>query len=158
WRHTGGADPARFLPRQNTEHYTETLLELLRADLRLHWAHGKRRLIDDYRGRFPELFADKAMLEKLAAEEYSQRLEAGETVAPNHYIQRYGVRVEGAHAAEATRVVSAPSIPEDSLNLSDVAEDLAGSIQTLRKKEPELAKRFERAAKRMPQLGDRFFD
>ncbi len=157
WRHHGGADPARFLPKPTDPHYNEALVELLRTDLRLQWAHGKRRLLEDYRSRFPDLFADRSLLEKLAAEEYGQRLEAGETVAPHDYVKRYGVSVDDW--VEPTRVVSPESMPSSGpAPLSEIAGDLSVSIEEVRKVEPELAKRFERAAKRMPQVGDRFYD
>jgi serine/threonine protein kinase/tetratricopeptide (TPR) repeat protein len=88
----GSADLEDFLPPAADPDYATVLGELVRADLRLNWAFGRRRYVDDYVRRFP---TDPDQLAALAQEEYQARLAAGDDVQPDQYQSRYGVGVDG---------------------------------------------------------------
>ena len=91
----GSADLDDFLPPPADPDYAVVLGELVRADLRLNWAFGRRRYVDDYVRRFPIELADPDQLSALAQEEYQARLAAGDDVQPDQYQSRYGVGVDG---------------------------------------------------------------
>jgi eukaryotic-like serine/threonine-protein kinase len=92
---TGSADLEDFLPAASDPDYPAVLIELARADLRLHWAFGRRRYLDDYVRRFPVELGDPERLAALAQEEYQARLAAGDELQPEQYLSRYGVSVDG---------------------------------------------------------------
>ncbi len=94
-RARGGADLADFLPDPDHPLYSEVLRELVRVDLELSWEQGRPRPLEDYRRRFPELFADRAGLGAVAFEEYRLRRGAGENPSPAEYERLYGVSVAG---------------------------------------------------------------
>ena len=91
----GSADLADFLPPPTDPDYATVLGELVRADLRLNWAAGRRRYLDDYVRRDPVELADPDRLAALAQEEYQARVAAGDEVEPDGYQSRYGVAVDG---------------------------------------------------------------
>lgn len=91
----GTADLETFLPLATDPDYAAVLGELVRADLRLNWAFGRRRYVDDYVRRFPAELGDPDQLAALAQEEYQARLAAGDEVQPEQYQSRYGVGVDG---------------------------------------------------------------
>ena len=86
----GQADLAAFLPDPGHPLHRAALGELIRIDLEAAWQRGTRRLLDDYRPRFPEVFADPDALRDLAYEEYRLRRQAGESPSPDEYVRRYG--------------------------------------------------------------------
>src|SRR6476659_2141476 len=92
---SGSADLEDFLPPASDPDYPDVLTELARADLRLNWAFGRRRYLDDYVCRFPIELGDPERLAALAQEEYQARLAAGDEVQPDQYQSRYGVNVDG---------------------------------------------------------------
>src|SRR4051794_13865766 len=69
----GEADPADFLPPADHDCYLDALGELLRVDLEYRWKRGPAASLDDYRSRFPALFADPERLSGVAFEEYRLR-------------------------------------------------------------------------------------
>jgi eukaryotic-like serine/threonine-protein kinase len=91
----GSADVEDFLPFTDDPDYAAVLGELVRADLRLNWAFGRRRYVDDYVRRFPMELADPDQLAALAQEEYQARLAAGDDIQPEQYQSRYGVGIDG---------------------------------------------------------------
>src|SRR4051812_36559088 len=106
---TGSADLADFLPPASDPDYPDVLVELARADLRLNWAFGRRRYLDDYVRRFPIELGDPDRLAALAHEEYQARLAAGDELQPDQYQSRYGVNVDGWLPAAPART----PVPED---------------------------------------------
>lgn len=90
----GDADLAAFLPAPDHVLYQMALRELVRVDLEYGWQQGRPHPLEDYRKRFPELFADVESLEAVAFEEYRLRLQAGERPTPVEYQHRYGVCTE----------------------------------------------------------------
>jgi hypothetical protein len=74
----GPADLADFLPGRDHPLYLEVLRELVRVDLELGWERGSPSALEDYRRRFPELFADRTSLNAIAFEEYRLRRAAGD--------------------------------------------------------------------------------
>ena len=91
-------DPASFLPPREHPLYSGVLRELLRVDLELAWSRGMRRRVEEYRGRFPDLFDDPAALADLVHEEYRLRKAAGETPEPAEYRDRLGIDLAGLSA------------------------------------------------------------
>src|SRR3954451_18446786 len=67
---TGAADPAAFLPPAGHPLYLGVLCELVRIDLEFGWTGGRPAPLDDYRRRFPALFADRDATRAVAFEEY----------------------------------------------------------------------------------------
>src|SRR5262249_40925966 len=49
----GSADPGDFLPSEANSNSLTVLGKLVRADLRMSWAAGRRRYLDDYRRLYP---------------------------------------------------------------------------------------------------------
>src|SRR5262252_2796596 len=66
----GDPDPAAFLPPFGHPLRAGVLREILRVDLEFAWSRGTRRRVEEYRGRFPELFRDPEALRALAWEEF----------------------------------------------------------------------------------------
>jgi eukaryotic-like serine/threonine-protein kinase len=65
--------------------------ELVRIDLEFGWSEGHPRPVDEYRGRFPDVFGDPAAVAEIAFEDYRQRLENGQAADPAEYARRYGI-------------------------------------------------------------------
>lgn len=89
----GGADPADFLPPVEHPHYLDVLSELIRVDLELGWNDGLQPRLENYRDRFPALFADRQRLGEAAYEEYRLRVQAGEHALPSDYARRFGIDI-----------------------------------------------------------------
>lgn len=81
-----------YFPPRDHPAFADIALELLRIDLEQRWRRGRRLSLDDYRQRFPEILGDSERLTLLAFEEYRQRCDAGEAVAPHEYVRLFGVR------------------------------------------------------------------
>lgn len=104
----GSAAIEDFLPPPSDPQYPAVLAHLLRLDLRLHWAVGCRKSLDDYRHLYPAALADPERLAAVAREEFRARLAAGDRVEPKEYESRYGVNVDGWAEPEEQRLVSLP--------------------------------------------------
>jgi serine/threonine protein kinase/Flp pilus assembly protein TadD len=91
-----GAQPAveNFLPPPNHPIYAAALPELIRVDLELAWSRGTRRTVEDYRDRFPQVFADRSALRDLLHEEFRLRRAAGELPETNEGHARFGMEPE----------------------------------------------------------------
>ena len=77
------ADLGSFLPDEDDPLYPQVLAELVRVDLEHAWSRGKLRRLADYR-RFPAVFANLAILQAAAFEEYRLRRRAGQCVDDGH--------------------------------------------------------------------------
>lgn len=82
---------AEHLPPADDPHFVDVLLELVRVDLELRWQRGCPRPLDDYLRDYGAALGQPERLAQLAYEEYRARRQAGESVTPEHYAQRYGV-------------------------------------------------------------------
>src|SRR6476620_6320853 len=63
-------DVDSFLPPPDHPLYDAVLRELVRVDLELAWSRGKRRLLEHYRERFPQLFHVPSIVHELVHEEF----------------------------------------------------------------------------------------
>ncbi len=95
-------DLADFLPPPAHPKYHDVLLELVRADLEFRWDRGESPRAEDYRRRFPTLFARPEWAQQVAAEEFRLRQAAGETPDPVEFHHRLGVELLGAEPARTT--------------------------------------------------------
>jgi len=86
---TGAADLADFLPPRDHPLFGRVLAELVRVDMEYSWRAGRRRAVDEYLSRFPEL--REAGLGEVCFEEYRLRRRAGECPHPDEFRARYGV-------------------------------------------------------------------
>ncbi len=100
YRKHGSAPIAAHAPPPGDPLHLPVVRELVRADLEFAWAAGLPRLVDDYRGQCPALFADPDSLRQVLFEEYRLRLQAGETADPAGYARRYGISVTGWAAGD----------------------------------------------------------
>jgi serine/threonine protein kinase/Tfp pilus assembly protein PilF len=143
------ADPADFLPPPGHARYLDALGELLRVDLEYGWRRGRRPSLEEYRGRFPALFADLDHLAGVAFEEYRLRREAGETVLPAEYRWRFGVVVDhwpvGSTDGGLGNGCHAPPAPEAS-----------ALVEVLRNSVPAASRRLDRALNALPATGSAF--
>jgi serine/threonine protein kinase/Flp pilus assembly protein TadD len=71
------------------------MADLVRTELGNRRARGERPELEEYRARFPALFADPGALREVAFEDYRQRREAAEDAHPGEYRRRYGVDTHG---------------------------------------------------------------
>ncbi|HEX6961324.1 MAG TPA: protein kinase [Lacipirellula sp.] len=97
-----------FLPPRTHPRYADIGLELLRIDLELTWLQPNRPTLDEYRRRFSEILDSRARLERLAFEEYRQRCDAGQAIAPSEYAVRYGVDVSAWPSSTTARGEACP--------------------------------------------------
>ncbi len=96
------ADLADFLPPATHPKYHDVLLELVRADLEFRWERGECPRAEDYRRRFPALFARPEWVRQVAAEEFRLRRAAGDTPDPIEYRDRLNVDLLGSEPARTT--------------------------------------------------------
>jgi hypothetical protein len=106
----GPADIGLYLPEPRHALFGAVLGELIRIDLEYLWKRGTRRLVESYRARFPQVFADRQVLQGLAFEEYRLRRQAGESPSPAEYLERFGFAV-GIYPRPRNRP-AAPEAPE----------------------------------------------
>src|SRR5207247_5484834 len=66
-----------FLPPPDHPIYPRVVCELVRVEMEHDWDRGCTRTLDDYHGRFPDVFAHPAALAEIALEEYRLRREHG---------------------------------------------------------------------------------
>jgi serine/threonine protein kinase/Tfp pilus assembly protein PilF len=90
----GQVELADFLPPRDHPLYLPVLLELVRVDLDYGWRRGQPRPLEEYQGRFPELFQDSQCRAAIAYEEYRLRRQLGDRPSASDYQQRWGVSVE----------------------------------------------------------------
>ena len=102
----GTADLGPHLPPADHPGYLDILCELVRVDLELRRGRGDRPDLEEYRGRFPGLFADPRRAGEVAFEDYRLRRQAGEPTSPEDYRRRFGVDPGGW-----ARVPTGPAAP-----------------------------------------------
>ena len=154
------ADLEGFLPTSEHPLYLSVLRELVRVDLEYGWQRHQPRSLEDYRRRFPALFADPASLEAVAFEEYRLRQQAGELPYPGEYRERFGVHTddwpvspdtEGADAdLEITRVVSSDGPSGSDLAYQAYLQAKAAAAVT----QPTAEEARERSVR--PRVGSKF--
>ena len=92
WQRHGHADVARFLPPTDHPQFEEIAVELIRCDMELSWQDDDLRRIDDYRKKFPNILGKNRNLDPVAFEEYRLRTQAGDSVTPDEYQERYQIK------------------------------------------------------------------
>lgn len=125
----GAADIADFLPASDHPLYREVLRELVRVDLEYGWQRGTPPRLEDYRRRFPQLFADPAAVADIAYEDYRQRLLAGRQPDRDDYERRYGIASAGWPTSlngEAHDAAVLPPVEEDATSWADPPDVPAG--------------------------------
>jgi len=75
---------ASFLPPHDHPHYLEILSELVRLELARSWTLGKPIALAFYQARYPDLFANAALVYKIVVEEFRLRRQAGERPTPRN--------------------------------------------------------------------------
>jgi len=106
----GGADPAAFAPPHGHPRRATVVCELVRTDLEFAWDAGTERRLEEYRDRFPELFADPALLRAVAWEEYRLRRAAGERPTRAEYRARFGIDLDVPDGPPTTCVTPTPGV------------------------------------------------
>lgn len=116
-----------FLPPRYHRLYARMRRELLAADLELAWQEGKRRLLLDYLGAFPDLLDDRAAIETLAFAEYRNRRFAGEEPALAEYEWHYGITT----ADWPERLARLPAGGNDAVNRGDPKTEVAPAPESV---------------------------
>src|SRR4051812_45595220 len=91
----GWAEVAEHLPPPDHPRRLAILAELVRVDLEHRRSRGDRAKLEDYLGRFPDLFDDPDLLAEVAFEEYRLRRHEGEAPTRAEYRRRFGIDCEG---------------------------------------------------------------
>jgi serine/threonine protein kinase/tetratricopeptide (TPR) repeat protein len=105
----GVVDLADFAPPPGHPGHLAVLRELVRVDLEYGWRRGQPRPLEEYQGRFAELFRDRACLQQIAFEEYRLRGQLGDGPSPAEYQRRWGVDVVGWPASGPPPTVKLPA-------------------------------------------------
>jgi serine/threonine protein kinase/tetratricopeptide (TPR) repeat protein len=167
------ADLSEFLPPAAHPHYLPVVQELVCVDLDYGWARGEPTPLEDYRQRFPTLFADSAAARAIVWEDYRQRRQAGQEPDPEAYRQ-FGVNTNDFATAEAKSSPSGEAISGaaflnrdqsrpagnwaarlDSLG-NGVAPGAADLYRAAHQADPVAAERYARAMAALPRVGDSF--
>src|SRR5262249_39418691 len=99
----GTADLAAFLPPEGHPLRLRVLRELVRVGREYGGERGRPTPLEDYRRRFPELFADRESLRAIAFEEYRLRRQAGQVPSLAEYRDGFGVSVADWPRSTAAR-------------------------------------------------------
>jgi serine/threonine protein kinase/tetratricopeptide (TPR) repeat protein len=119
----GAADVADYLPPRDHPLYGRVLAELVRVDLEYSWRAGRRRPVDDYLKRFPELQGEG--LGEVCFEEYRLRRRAGECPRPEEFRERFGVDTSNWPAAESRRGLGSTAVdPRTAVDPGDAPIEL----------------------------------
>src|SRR5688500_5643430 len=78
----GNAPLEEFLPPHEHPAYADIGLELLRIDLELTYQKNQAPSLHEYRRRFPIILASQPRFERLAFEDYRQRMEMALPATP----------------------------------------------------------------------------
>ena len=87
----GQAQIEDFLPLPSDPDYARVALELMRVEMERAWQHGTPQPLDAYRRQFADVLHDPERLGDLAFEEYRCRRQAGESVQPAEYAQKFSI-------------------------------------------------------------------
>ena len=159
-------------------HYVSVLRELVCVDLDYGWGRGEPTPLDEYRRRFPALFADPETARAIVWEDYRQRRQAGQEPDPEDYRRRFGVNPIDGQDAGSTDGASGPSVahsdsPPTSVVIvkpstgGDWAARLdelgtgavpgaADLYRAVRQSDPAAADRYARAIAALPRVGQSF--
>lgn len=163
WQEGDGPELADFLPHASHPEFARIFCELVCIDLEMRWSRNKPKRLTEYRTDFPVLFRHAEVVEELAYEEYRQRVQAGATVDPSEYRDRFGVDVSGwpanpqrasIRARKAVKFVDWDLVGDD---LPKTAAVQAGVMDGLQQSLPAAAARYGKATAQMPGCGDRLF-
>ena len=88
---TVGPDLNAFLPPAGHPKYLSIVRELVCVDIDYGWARGEPTPLEEYRQRFPALFADPEVAQAVVWEDYRQRRQAGQEPDLEDYRRRFGV-------------------------------------------------------------------
>lgn len=142
WQHDAAAVKLEnFLPPAEDPCFLAMLCELVRVDIELRWTNRAPKALDDYLDQFPELNHSAEALQQIAFEEYRQRLQSGERVAPCEYEDRFGIDisrwpapappiVDEALAAPKTCALPNKELEQAFPRRTDVAGAIASSPRT----------------------------
>ncbi len=175
-------DLANFLPPKEHPRYLSLLAELIRVEMEQDWTDGSPRSLATYCKRFPELSRHPRILQEIAFEEYRLRRQAGESVSPREYEERYSVdasnwpaipasiksvsrkptsasrhqRVHGsAEMAESASIGRAADAPATiAVALADQVQAI--ELQELERDRPEPVRRMREALSKLPGIGANF--
>lgn len=92
-RRRGPVSLEAFLPPPEHPQYRTVLVELIRVEMELDWRCGTKRNLQEYQGRFPEVFGDPVCRRDLAYEEYRLRRIFGERPKRLEYAERFQIDV-----------------------------------------------------------------
>src|SRR5204863_301652 len=68
WQSRGPVPIEKYLPPRNHPHYQSVLAEMIRVELEYRWKDGRPLPLEQYRDRFPDAFADEAIVQGIAYE------------------------------------------------------------------------------------------
>ena len=91
WTDTSNTDLLSHLPQQDDPDFWRVTVEVIRVDLELSWAAGRRMTLSDYESILPELRHHPDLRAAVAYEEYRQRVGIGEHVDMSEFAVDYGV-------------------------------------------------------------------
>lgn len=169
WARHGDADPADHAAPAGHPERLAVLCELVRVDLEYRWGRGEHRRLDHYRGRFPELFADPALVRAVAFEEFRLRDQAGHSPDPAEYRDRYGL--DGLNAGGPAAVMEAaasaylayrrdggqsPPALDRLLDSYHVPRDHGELLRQIDRDDPHAAERLAEAIAGLPRVGSSF--
>jgi tetratricopeptide (TPR) repeat protein len=140
----GDADLQDFLPPAEDPHFAAIAIELIRVDLEYAWAGEQRRLVEDYRELFPELFQARDRLAQVAYEEYRIRSAQGEAIDAREYERRLGI--DTSHW------------PSAGVEVGSLFATRHSSFGELRGADPHYARTLEEAEHAFPKPGDCVWD
>lgn len=160
----GTAALEEFLPHRDHPLYPRVLRELVRVDLEYRWARGQACGLEDYRSRFPELFASTEAVAEIAYEEYRQRRQSGEAVLPEEYHWRYGIDTTAWPRMDTRQIEGRPSAPISPSSPRAIESDSwadsrpngrpADLVGALRASDPEMAFLLAQTLTALPEVGD----
>ncbi|HLW68355.1 MAG TPA: serine/threonine-protein kinase [Gemmataceae bacterium] len=162
WNRAGAANPADFLPTEEHPSYPTILCELVRVDLELNWTRGKPKPIEDYIREFPLLRNDSELLQQITYEEYRQRLQAGESVHPAEYAERFDVNISAWPSTRGQAGRSSEGSAESNLTLNVTDHEVNGlALPPVERSELARlvklqAKEREASKSRLPRPGEKF--
>lgn len=163
WQETGKAELAKYLPSRDHSHFDRIACELVCIDMEMRWSRGESKSLTEYRGEYPHLFHNPAVLQELAYEDYRQRLQAGLSTEPWEYRDRFGIdvtewptssRTACSQLSPRTQVLDTQPVVD---GLPRTTEARAAIVDALRRSAPRDAERLNEVIEQMPDCGDHVF-
>ena len=160
WQERPEPSLASFLPENDHPHYCAIACELVCIDIELRWTHSCPKPLATYREEFPKLFAEPEWLRQIAFEDYRQRVQAGDGVAPAEYERRFSI--DASQWPNATTIGSrhapAPTIRIHFNGSAPSSGTDPDALAVLRRSGSALAKKVDAAAEALPEVGSRFLN